>query len=110
MVRLHKQCCIASDRHIERIHTLVAGSSALRRFNKRFHSQSGKTVDGLQHVRCKQSDPKEQSHGRSIDERRDRMPYVVVGFLSLIMMGQGGSAAETEQERLVNSAEVMQEI
>jgi len=38
------------------------------------------------------------------------MPYVVVGFLSLIMMGQGGSAADTEQERLANSAEVMQEI
>jgi len=38
------------------------------------------------------------------------MPYVVVGFLSLIMMSQGGSAADTEQERLVNSAEVMQEI
>jgi len=38
------------------------------------------------------------------------MPYIVVGFLSLIMMGQGGSAADTEQERLVNSAEVMQEI
>ena len=38
------------------------------------------------------------------------MPYVVIGFLSLIMMGQSGAAADTEQERLANSAEVMQEI
>ena len=32
----------------------------------------------------------------------------VVGFLSLILVGQ--VAADTEQERLANSAEVMQEI